>query len=108
MKAATAVRAARAAGDLATGLGLADVALARATGAPRIDGNSVRILRDAAENFPAWLDAIRNAERSVFIEQYIFSNDVVGREFAEVLVAKAKHGVTVRVLYDSLGTWHSQ
>ncbi|HZQ61185.1 MAG TPA: phospholipase D-like domain-containing protein, partial [Casimicrobiaceae bacterium] len=108
MKPTVAVRSARAAGDLATSLGLADVALERATNAPRIDGNAIRVLRDARENFPAWLDAIRRAERTIYIEQYIFSDDAVGREFADVLAAKARQGVTVRVLYDSLGTWHAQ
>ena len=93
MKSTAAVRAARSAGDLATSLGLADVALARATGAPRIEGNYVRVLRDAAENFPAWLDAIKHAERAIYIEQYIFSDDVTGREFGDVLMAKAKQGV---------------
>jgi cardiolipin synthase len=38
-------------------LGLLDRAFIRATGSPRIDGNRVRILRDAKENFTAWLDA---------------------------------------------------
>ncbi len=90
--------------DLATSLGLADVALARATGAPRIDGNTVRVLRDAAENFPAWLEAIESAERTIFIEQYIFANDALGREFGAVLARKARQGVRVRVLYDWLGT----
>ena len=42
---------------------LIDRALLRATGAPRSDGNAVRLLLDARENYPAWLDAIRGAER---------------------------------------------
>ena len=90
-----------------TRLGLDDVALARATGAPRIAGNAVKILRDAAENFPAWLAAIRSAERTIMVESYIFANDEVGREFAAALAAKAREGVRVYVLYDWLGTFGS-
>jgi cardiolipin synthase len=30
----------------------------RASGAPLREGNRVRLLKDAAENYPAWLDAI--------------------------------------------------
>ncbi|MEP7208109.1 MAG: phospholipase D-like domain-containing protein [Casimicrobiaceae bacterium] len=101
---AASVRRPRRPDDVATRLGLADVTLARATGAPRIDGNAVRVLRDAAENFPAWLDAIRAAEHTVFVEQYIFADDAVGREFTSALVQKARAGVRVRVLYDWLGT----
>src|SRR4029450_12149683 len=37
---------------------LADQAFSRAAGAPLIEGNSVRLLKDARENYPAWLEAI--------------------------------------------------
>lgn len=42
---------------------LIDQAFSRAAGARRIEGNSVRLLRDAVENYPAWLDAITTAEQ---------------------------------------------
>lgn len=41
---------------------LADQAFSRAAGAPLVGGNRVRLLRDARENYPAWLDAISAAE----------------------------------------------
>jgi cardiolipin synthase A/B len=65
----------------------------------------VRLLLDARENYPAWLAAIRGARRHIFFESYIFTDDVVGREFAEALAERAREGVKVRVLYDWLGTW---
>ncbi|MDQ6620447.1 MAG: phospholipase D-like domain-containing protein, partial [Pseudomonadota bacterium] len=108
VKGASGVRVARNPDAPASGLALVDHALARATGAPRIDGNAVRVLRDAAENFPAWLEAIAGAERTIFIEQYIFSNDAFGRQLADLLMQKARQGVVVCVLYDWLGTWHAQ
>lgn len=37
----------------------AEQAISRAAGAPLVAGNSARILRNAAENYPAWLAAIR-------------------------------------------------
>jgi cardiolipin synthase len=83
---------------------LADRAFARASGADPIDGNAVRLLRDAAENFPAWLDAIRGARRLILFESYIFGNDAVGREFAAALADRARAGVAVYVLYDWLGS----
>lgn len=82
---------------------LADQAFSRAAGAPLIPGNTVRLLKDAAENYPAWLDAIRGAGRIVHFENYIFSGDETGEEFAAALLAKAREGVRVRVLYDWLG-----
>ncbi len=94
------------------GLELVDSALARATGASLIPGNAVCVLRDAAENFPAWLEAIRAATHTILVEAYIFANDAFGQEFARVLADKARAGVRVRVLYDWFGSprsgplWH--
>lgn len=73
-------------------------------GAQLVPGNSVRILKDAAENYPAWLDAIRTAERTVYFESYIIGDDAVGREFVQALAERARAGVRVRLLYDWLGT----
>jgi cardiolipin synthase len=83
---------------------LADQAFSRAAGAPLIGGNRARILRDAAEHFPVWKEAIAAARRSIFFECYIFSNDAVGREFVAALEERARAGVAVRVIYDWLGS----
>jgi cardiolipin synthase len=82
---------------------LAEQAFSRAAGAPLIAGNSVRLLRDAAENYPAWMDAIQQARRYVHLESYIVHPDRTGWSFAQLLMEKARQGVRVRVLYDWLG-----
>lgn len=82
---------------------LADQAFARAAGAPLVPGNSVRLLRDATENYPAWLAAIESATTTIHFESYIIHEDDCGRQFAEALMAKSRDGVHVRVLYDWLG-----
>jgi cardiolipin synthase len=81
----------------------ADQAFSRTAGAPLIAGNGVRLLRNAEENYPAWKEAIREARHTVHFESYIIQDDVTGREFAELLVQKAREGVRVRVLYDWMG-----
>jgi len=83
---------------------LADQAFSRAAGAPLIPGNSVRILKDGRENYPAWLEAIRAARHHVHFENYIFQDDAIGVEFADALIGKAREGVAVRVLYDWFGS----
>jgi cardiolipin synthase len=83
---------------------IGDRALERASGAPASEGNAVRLLLDGRENFPAWLEAIRAAERSVFFEMYIFAPDALGQEFAEALADRARAGVRVCVVYDWLGS----
>ena len=84
---------------------LADQTFARAAGAPLIAGNTVRLLRDARENYPAWLEAIRSAKSTVHFETYIIHRDEVGLQFAEALADRARHGVRVRLLYDWLGSF---
>jgi cardiolipin synthase len=59
----------------------------------------VRLLRDARENYPAWLEAIGEARRSVQMEMYIFAEDAQGERFARALLAGAAAGVRVGVLY---------
>jgi cardiolipin synthase A/B len=75
----------------------------RAAGAPLIGGNRVRLLKDARENYPAWLDAIGAAKRHIHFESYIIHEDNTGREFADALIAKAREGVRVRLIYDWMG-----
>ncbi|HEV7892917.1 MAG TPA: phospholipase D-like domain-containing protein [Pyrinomonadaceae bacterium] len=82
---------------------LVDHAYARATGATLITGNAVRLLKDAEENYPAWLEAIASARRTIHFESFIIHDDEVGQEFAEALIRKAKEGVRVRVVYDWMG-----
>ena len=75
----------------------------RVAGAVPVGGNAVRLLRDGTENYGAWLSAIDGARHSVNFENYIFRADAVGRRFADALMAKAREGVPVRVLYDWMG-----
>jgi len=81
----------------------ADQVFSRTAGAPLVGGNAVRVLRDAEENYPAWEEAIRSAERSIHVEMYIFHRDRVGRRFVDLLTERARAGVTVRVIYDWFG-----
>lgn len=82
---------------------LASQAFSRAAGAPLVAGNEVRLLKDAQENYPAWLEAIASARRYVHFESYIIHEDDTGWEFAEALIAKAREGVPVRLIYDWMG-----
>jgi len=83
--------------------GLANQAFSRAAGASLIEGNAVRLLKDAAENYPAWLDAIHGAKRYIHFETYIIHEDEAGWQFAEALGSKAREGVKVRLIYDWMG-----
>ena len=82
---------------------LADQAFSRAAGAPLVPGNSVRLLKDAQENYPAWLEAIGAAKRYIHFESFIIHGDDIGHQFGDALAAKAREGVQVRLLYDWFG-----
>ncbi len=81
-----------------------DRAFLRTTGAPLVNGNAVTILRDAHENYPAWLAAIAQARDKIYFESYIIANDPIGKSFADALAERARAGVRVRVVRDWLGT----
>src|SRR5438105_2256918 len=70
---------------------------ARASGALLREGNRVTLLRDASENYPAWLNAIRTARETIDFEMYIIHEDAQGQLFADALLAKAAEGVRVRL-----------
>ena len=86
---------------------LAERAFARAAGSPSTEGNAVRLLCDARENYPAWRQALASAQRYIFFESYIVENDGVGREFALLLAERARAGVRVHVVVDWLGSWRA-
>lgn len=64
-------------------------------------------LRNGEEFYPAELDAIRGARRSVNLEYYEFSEGRVGDAVLEALIERARAGVEVRVIVDALGSFHT-
>lgn len=66
-------------------------------------GNRLSLLNSGRAYFPALLRAIREAEREIFLESYIYANDAIGQEVAHALARAAARGVAVRVLVDGFG-----
>jgi cardiolipin synthase len=81
-----------------------DRAIRRAGDSPRILGNTVTLLRDGPAVFAAWLADIANAKHFILFENYIFRSDRIGNQIAEALIARARAGIEVYVLYDWLGS----
>jgi len=71
---------------------------------PPTSGNRVRLLRDAAQTYPAIEAAIDSATNHLHLLFYIWNDDATGRRFRDQLVEKAKSGVEVRVLCDAVGS----
>lgn len=59
----------------------------------------------SSDAWEAMLHDIRNAEKSIDIEQYIFTHDEIGDAFIDALVQKSKQGLKVRLFLDAVGSW---
>jgi cardiolipin synthase len=73
-------------------------------GVPATEGNRIDILRNGEQIFPAVLDAIRSARRTVDFLTFVYWEGRIGEEVADALVDRARHGVRVRVLLDAMGS----
>ena len=69
-----------------------------------LEGNSVKLLHNGEEIFPAMLAAIREAKASVNFEAFLFHSDAIGTQFRDALCERARAGVRVRVLLDGVGS----
>lgn len=79
----------------------------KVVGRPLLPGNDIEPLIDGDEAFPAMLEAIRSARKSISLQTYIFDRDEAGLAFAEALGEAVRRGVEVRVLIDAAGTRYS-
>jgi cardiolipin synthase len=80
------------------------VAFERLAGMPVVAGNTHRLLIDGPAAFEAIFAAIDAAERYIVVSFYILRDDELGRDFKARLIARAQAGVSVRVLYDAIGS----
>ena len=69
-----------------------------------VPGNRVTSLLNGDEVFPAMLEAIRSARRTITFESYIYWSSVVGKQFTAALSERARAGVRTHVLIDWAGS----
>jgi cardiolipin synthase A/B len=72
-------------------------------GAEFLRGNTVTPLINGKEIFPAMLDAIAHAQKSITLESYIWASGQVSDQFVTALAERAKAGVKVHALVDGAG-----
>ena len=66
--------------------------------------NRVTIMTNGRHKFKSLIKDIENATTSINIMYFIIKNDVVGRRLIDALTVKAREGVEVRLLMDSMGS----
>ena len=72
--------------------------------APLVDGNNVVELLNGAQIFPAMLEAIHNAQKTITIEMYIWTSGQVSSQFVAALVERARAGVKLHIIVDAFGS----
>ncbi|MGJ7508765.1 cardiolipin synthase [Variovorax sp. GT1P44] len=82
---------------------MADLGTA-ACGLPVSSATSAELLSGGARTFDAIFEAIRNARDHVHLEYYIFEPDKIGTALRDLLIERARDGVSVRLLLDALGS----
>lgn len=73
-------------------------------GAYLLPGNDIKVYTNAKEKFADLIQDLKNAKNSINIEYYIFNDDKIGREVMDLLCQKAKEGIDVNLIYDSIGS----
>jgi len=66
--------------------------------------NNIEILVNGESFFPLLIEKLKQAEKHIHIEFYIYEDDKIGNEIKEILIEKAKQGVEVRFIYDDFGS----
>lgn len=75
------------------------------TQSPLTSNNKVKLLINGEEKFPEVIKALKEAEHHIHLEYYIYENDEIGQEIENILIEKARAGVTVRFIYDDFGSY---
>lgn len=73
-------------------------------GPPILEGNKVEALINGDQIFPAMLEAIRSAQKTITLETYIYWSESIGNEFSKALSERARAGVKVHVMLDFMGS----
>ena len=85
------------------------VKLAAATShSPLTVHNEIEIFTDGRSKFDALKRDLLNARHFILLQYYIFEDDNLGNEIADILKKKAEQGVTVKVIYDHVGSFKTR
>ena len=74
------------------------------TGGAVVGGNRVDVLLNGEEIFPAKIEAIRSARKSITYAQYVFEEGAPAADTAQALAERCRAGVKVHVLIDAVGS----
>lgn len=75
---------------------------------PLTVNNDIDIFTDGVAKFDSLKRDLRNAQKSILLQYYIFLDDNIGREISDILIDRARNGVDVKVIYDHVGSFSAR
>lgn len=79
--------------------------LLRNSNSPFTINNRADVLTNGVETFDSIIKALSKAKHHIHMEYFIIRDDNIGNIIKNILIEKAKSGIEVRVIYDSVGSW---
>jgi cardiolipin synthase len=71
-------------------------------------GSDVSVFTNGSDMFDVLMEDMRSAQSHIHLQYYIFQDDVIGNAVRDLLMAKAREGVKIRVIYDDVGSWDTK
>lgn len=71
---------------------------------PFLAGNEASLLIDGTATFDSIFAGIDNAKNYLLVQFYIIRDDALGKVLADKLIARAQAGISIRLLYDDIGS----
>lgn len=70
--------------------------------------NDIEVFTVGADKFRSLKRDLAAARKSIYVQYYIFMDDHIGREIAEILKERARAGLEVKVMYDHIGSFSTK
>ena len=78
--------------------------LANNSNSPLFTNNYITVFNNGEEKFRSLKEEIKKAKKHIHLEYYIVKNDLIGNEIKNLLIEKAREGVTVKFIIDRVGS----
>jgi cardiolipin synthase len=78
--------------------------LAKNSDSPLFIDNNITVFNNGSEKFKCLKEEIKKAKHHIHLEYYIVKSDNIGTEIKDLLVEKAKEGVSVKFIIDRVGS----
>ncbi len=69
-------------------------------------GSEITVYTNGTDKFKDLMHELNLAKHHIHLQYYIFCDDEIGNQIKDILIAKAREGIEVRVLYDDVGCWN--